>query len=119
MITLELDGVEVDHCLSCAGIWLDSGELELLTRQPDASRVIESALEDGKRGSGTRRCPICKKKMDCVMIGSNHEIEIDRCTRNHGIWFDRGELEQIAALLDDRKQSAVADLLRRTFNENG
>ncbi len=30
MIVLELDEVEIDHCISCGGIWLDAGELELL-----------------------------------------------------------------------------------------
>jgi Zn-finger nucleic acid-binding protein len=27
MITLELADVEIDHCISCGGIWLDNGEL--------------------------------------------------------------------------------------------
>ena len=30
MIVLELDDIEIDYCVICAGIWLDAGELELL-----------------------------------------------------------------------------------------
>ena len=30
MLILELDGVEIDCCDECRGIWLDEGELELL-----------------------------------------------------------------------------------------
>ena len=30
MISLELNEVEVDHCVACGGVWLDSGEMELL-----------------------------------------------------------------------------------------
>ena len=28
MVVLELDQIEIDHCLHCGGIWLDKGELE-------------------------------------------------------------------------------------------
>ena len=35
MITLELEDVEIDHCLDCGGIWLDAGELELLLDEPE------------------------------------------------------------------------------------
>ena len=34
MITLELEEVEIDYCTDCGGIWLDSGELELLLEEP-------------------------------------------------------------------------------------
>ena len=33
MIVLELDEVEVDYCADCRGVWLDSGELELLLEE--------------------------------------------------------------------------------------
>ena len=33
MIVMELNEVEIDHCLSCSGIWLDAGELELLLEE--------------------------------------------------------------------------------------
>jgi Zn-finger nucleic acid-binding protein len=33
----DADGVRVDVCLSCFGVWLDAGELEALKGKPDAS----------------------------------------------------------------------------------
>ena len=30
MVALQLEGVEIDHCLACRGTWLDAGELEQL-----------------------------------------------------------------------------------------
>ena len=32
LIVLELDEVEIDHCLSCQGIWLDAGELQVVSK---------------------------------------------------------------------------------------
>ena len=48
MITLELADVEIDHCTSCGGIWLDSGELELLLDDPaQAKRLLSSFQQSG------------------------------------------------------------------------
>lgn len=37
--TIELHGVKIDQCATCNGMWLDAGELELLTK-PDRAGVI-------------------------------------------------------------------------------
>jgi len=43
MIILELDRVETDFCTECGGIWLDSGELELLFAEANqASGLVSS-----------------------------------------------------------------------------
>ena len=30
LIALELEGVEIDYCAACGGVWLDAGELRTL-----------------------------------------------------------------------------------------
>ncbi len=35
-------------------------------------------------------CPVCKKDMIDIEY---HQIELDYCTRCHGVWFDTEELE--------------------------
>ena len=35
-------------------------------------------------------CPKCKQDM---IVVEYHQIELDHCTRCHGVWFDSGELE--------------------------
>lgn len=37
-------------------------------------------------------CPKCKAEMELVRIGG---IEIDRCVRCKGIWFDQQEQRQV------------------------
>ena len=45
LVIEELEGVEVDHCRSRVGAWLDSGEIQLLTELPGVEPgLITSAL---------------------------------------------------------------------------
>jgi len=41
------DGVEIDHCPECRGVWLDRGELDKLIER---SATMESAAGDGEAG---------------------------------------------------------------------
>lgn len=44
----DADGVRVDVCLSCNGVWLDRGELEVLKQKPD-SAFDPSTFSEEKR----------------------------------------------------------------------
>ncbi len=48
-----------------------------------------------KQNQKTRKCPICLKKMEQIICGQNEKLQIDRCIKNDGFWFDAGELEAI------------------------
>ena len=116
MITLELADVEIDHCTSCGGIWLDSGELDVLLDDPaQAKRLLSSFQQSGSATEQPRKCPICDKKMAKVVVGrSDPPLMVDKCPRNDGLWFDTGELQEILnrADLDDgnRIQKLLADI---------
>ena len=120
MITLELEDVEIDHCLDCGGIWLDAGELELLLDEPEKARVLlDSFRVDSKSQEAKRKCPICDKKMSKVVVGqASPTLLIDRCRKGHGLWFDKGELQDIfdrARLDADNKiQKLLADMFSHT-----
>ena len=116
MITLELEDVEIDHCTDCGGIWLDAGELELLLGNPEqAEQLLGSFKIDSECSEKPRKCPICDKKMQKIIIGlSKPTLLIDKCARGHGLWFDKGELRDIfnrAKLDKDNKiQKLLADI---------
>ncbi len=91
MIVLELESIEIDTCLSCSGIWLDAGELELLLENSPGQKTLLaslSMLEDMKEKK--RKCPICRKPMRKISCGTRQKIFLDKCPENHGLWFDRG-----------------------------
>ena len=109
MITLELSEVEIDYCTGCDGIWLDAGELELLLEDSGkAEKLIESFKEHTGTAEIKRKCPICRKKMQEIVAGTSQPaVLIDKCPKDHGLWFDKGELQNILdkAQLDKRKQN--------------
>ena len=118
MIVLELDEVEVDYCTDCQGIWLDAGELEILLEDTAAAARVMKSLEPAQSAEHRRKCPICRKSMDKVLIGKtteqNQEL-IDRCPKGHGLWFDRGELQQVVKMGRFDDDGKVQNLLGGLF----
>jgi Zn-finger nucleic acid-binding protein len=116
MITLELAEVEIDHCIDCGGIWLDAGELEpLLGESKKSKQLLDSFKIDSNCAEKPRRCPICDKKMQKIIVGkATPALLIDKCAKGDGLWFDKDELGNIIdkALLDkDNKiQRLLADM---------
>lgn len=102
----ELSGVSIDRCSSCAGVWLDDGEIISLLR---ADLVVEQstghddlgARPSGKAGvpmserESVEQCPKCQARLDAVNYDYGSGIIIDVCPNGHGIWLDSGELEHL------------------------
>ena len=109
MIILEYEQVELDYCPSCAGCWLDQGELELLLQMSDEAIDFSDLTSASK---GKRRCPRCRKKLLRENFPQT-DIEVDICPRDGGIWLDRGELTDIAQSLGD---TPAVQGLRSFFN---
>lgn len=118
MAVLELDGVEIDYCFDCGGIWLDAGELELLMGSSEKKDEILSSFQDVDKicKEKKRPCPICKKSMKKVIIKTeNGEVLIDECVERHGVWFDKGELYQIVSCAQKEADSPALSFLRDIF----
>jgi len=118
MIVLELNEVEIDHCVSCGGIWLDAGELELLLEDSAEKDNLLSSFEIDKNSKEkSRKCPICLKKMEKVLCRTDKKVRIDKCRRNDGIWFDEGELKEIIKMGGFDKNNRVLNLLKDMFGK--
>jgi Zn-finger nucleic acid-binding protein len=118
VVVLELHDVEIDHCLTCRGIWLDAGELELLLGDCAwKDRLLSSFEVDREAEEKPRKCPICLRRMQKVLCGTDCRVRIDRCRRNHGIWFDAGELEEILRMGSLGGSTEVLDLLADMFGK--
>jgi hypothetical protein len=112
MLILEYQGIELDHCPACGGVWLDAGELGLLlSGRPETPAGL--TLENARRGA--RRCPRCVRKMDTGQFAGS-TIELDACPAQHGLWLDRGELTALMqAQARGPQAAAVAGHLRELF----
>ena len=119
MIVLELDEIEIDHCMSCKGIWLDAGELELLLgTDSETVEFLNSFTSDISAKERKLKCPICNKKMEKILVIGEKKITIDKCKNDHGIWFDAGELEDVLNMGTLGKDNKVLNLLRDMFGKN-
>jgi uncharacterized protein len=111
MVVLELDNIEIDHCLACKGVWLDSGELELLLSDVNSPNLIP----DIKCTEKKIKCPKCGHKMGKIRVGKPDGILIDSCADKHGLWFDGGELESLLKL--EKHDNRIFELLRGIFTK--
>ncbi|HEY8376953.1 MAG TPA: zf-TFIIB domain-containing protein [Nannocystis sp.] len=102
-------GIEIDACAECGGIWLDAGELELLTVGLDPApgegavdeRELRKQVPAARSHEGEvryRECPRCSDIMTRRNFGTISGVIVDECPK-HGIWLDAGELEAIEAFI--------------------
>ena len=107
---LTTQGVEIDRCPTCQGVWLERGEIFLFaTKARSIAANLERARADQRPSE--KLSPLSGEPMaEITYPGGPH---IDYCPRSGGLWFDAGELK---ALLDvepglrlniDRKASII------------
>ena len=112
LVEERMHGIEVDHCHTCNGRWLDQHELDEL----EATR----ASEDERRGTirfsdreSELRCPVCGEPMAAFNYRA-YDLELDTCRAEHGFWLDAGEEGQVRDIIDERvrdlKRSASAEV---------
>ena len=120
MIALEYEDIELDYCMTCSGIWLDAGELEVLFGDVDACRAFLNQGEKADRTTDTlRRCPRCGEKMEKWTTGGEHGVIYDHCPEGDGLWLDAGELQAILTQNDsDAMAPEVNRYLRGLFPES-
>ena len=118
MIILELHQVEIDYCPDCKGIWLDTGELELLIEdETEKEKLLNSFKKQEQTKEKRYRCPVCNKKMDKVLQNDDGDaVMIDKCKKSHGFWFDKNELNLLLAKSNAGKDNTVLNLLNDMFN---
>lgn len=114
MLILEYAQIELDYCPSCQGIWMDAGELELLLNFPDKLLDL-SAVEHAMKSK--RRCPHCRKKMWVTKFPGS-DVDVDFCSRDGGLWLDKGELLEIAqSQTSDENLRKIKKFLGDLFKE--
>jgi Zn-finger nucleic acid-binding protein len=94
LVTAEIAGVELDYCAEELGVWFDEGEIETLL---GATAPILPQNREG--GRGRRRCPRCDARMRLIYPVPN--LELDVCPNGDGIWFDAGEVIDLAEAARD------------------
>jgi uncharacterized protein len=109
MIRFGAQGMTLDGCSRCGGLWLDKGELGSLLQLPRAAlKMVEQQLRGGTPAAGgpgaasraldrpaALPCPACHRLMHEHPYALQSGVRIDQCYECRGVWLDAGELEQI------------------------
>jgi len=97
-------GVEIDICPACGGLWCDPGEIEAAEKvYAEVTRRVPAAPDEMTAGlrmaaekqSPPTHCPVCEAENVREEYGLASQVLVDRCPDGHGVWLDRGELEAI------------------------
>lgn len=110
------DNIKVDVCPNCGGMWLDKGELEVIqeTRERDYSEELArmpdlgyKAYELAQQKIGRRlQCPHCNNEMEAREYARCSQVMIDVCPHCHGIWLDKGEIEDLEIFFERSRLEA-------------
>lgn len=94
----ERDGIQMEACPTCKGMWLTPLELgdledEIFDFGDDekGSLMLESL-------ASSLACPQCGKDMRSFEYRLYH-LQLDFCTDGHGYWLDAGEDRRVLALM--------------------
>jgi Zn-finger nucleic acid-binding protein len=103
LVLTKRNGIDLEYCPSCKGIWLSRQELEQLEDE-----VFD--FGDDKKGSlifratsTTLECPQCGKLMRRFQYRA-YDLEMDFCEDGHGYWLDEQGDKRVLELM--RKEEA-------------
>jgi Zn-finger nucleic acid-binding protein len=102
----------IDVCPSCSGVWLGSEEFRHATNERDVFRD-DSIPDDFVRKpapheTGYLKCPVCSSLMPRMNFKRISGVLVDMC-RDHGVWLDAGELQQIRSFIANGGLDEVRD----------
>lgn len=120
LVAKSLDGLPVEECPQCLGIWIDQATFRDLCQRKRAE-YANNPLPERPPTTPLRepvvylKCPRCGKLMNRQNYGRRSGVIIDECAA-HGIWLDDQELERIARFIAEgglaRARAADAERAR-------
>jgi len=104
LVAQEFQGITIDACPKCAGIFFDEGEVNALKAKGlDAMEQLEDAIVPEVTVEPTsdrfRLCPNCKEAMDKFRYMYHSDVVLDECGKCGGIWVQDGELGRMREVL--------------------
>ena len=96
----------LDECVQCGGVFVEGWILDRLVaaREARVSLAISLPARALHREAVVRylRCPRCPTQMNRKIFGRSSGIIVDVC-KQHGMWFDPGELAAVIEFIESGK----------------
>lgn len=113
------EGVNVDVCKTCSGVWLDFAEMTSIVETKEKSwpeETIRKVLaQTGKAGIPLAekerkiQCPKCEKNLSPTNYQNNSGIIVNACENSHGMWLDAGEISKIQIFMEKWDNASEKD----------
>ena len=116
METVSHQGVEVDRCGRCEGLWFDAAERDTLLRIEGAEVVDSgSALKTAGNLLLNIQCPRCAVRMTHMVDDKQIHIHFEQCPSCGGQFFDAGEFRDLKDLTVVESFFAKLRQFRKTY----
>lgn len=117
--------IEIDECPTCKGTFLDQGELESIQAavEKDHRGELATPVDSVRAEMAAEReealplvdCPKCGASMERRRYGLGSQTVIDACPQGHGLWLDRGELEDLEQFYERSQDELKIPLMWRIW----
>lgn len=103
------EGIEVDRCKTCQGIWFDAGERDWLRDYAAAAAIDTGDPSTGRERNeiNTYRCPRCNGGMLRRVELKQPQVHYEECTSCRGSYFDAGEFVDLARAKKRRSEQGL------------
>ena len=104
------EGVEVDRCTGCQGIWFDFQEQKQLKSMKSAATIDTGDKATGRQMNEVNsiHCPKCGTQLTHLVDVEQNHIAYEVCPHDYGVFFDAGEFT-------DYNKQTLLESLRRIF----
>ncbi|MCF6175570.1 MAG: zf-TFIIB domain-containing protein [Victivallaceae bacterium] len=113
LVKKKIEGIEVDKCIKCSGIWFDFDELGQIMNKEYQESLTNQV--DNNTGDDVIEvpCPRCGGAGKMIPVFDPiKDIHIDTCTVCYGHWLDGGEYGKL-------KNSSILDIFKSIFKQSG
>ena len=92
----EYEGVPIEACPSCRGVWLKEVHLNAIVRirqeqfTPEQRREAMEQIQMDVSADQLYRCPACTEILVKINYAGDMGVIVDCCPRHHGLWLDQG-----------------------------
>ena len=96
MERVTFEGIEIDRCTTCRGLWFDAMEHDKLKKKAGAGQAIDTGTLPPDAGERHKlNCPHCHTPMIGMTARGMPALKFESCTVCYGAFFDAGEFKEL------------------------